>query len=171
MTDEVFWLAVGGLAQVGIVLTVPTSIWLYYRSEKGAREAARHEELLEKEQFQREERDKFYAQLDETYLRILQMIVVNPRLADASSARSRGERIQYDAFAFIMWNFIESIYDFCLNDEILRNTWHCVLECEGAAHAEWFNRGDSRKRFKAEFCDYIDGLATKAARAEEIAAA
>ncbi|HEX4738715.1 MAG TPA: hypothetical protein VH331_14250 [Allosphingosinicella sp.] len=152
------WIAVGSLAQIGIVLSVPTSIWLAYIGEKRARELAQQDDRRDKEQFQREERDKFYAQLDATYLKILNMIVANPKLADADLARSREEEIQYDAFAFIMWNFIESIYDFCLDDSTLKETWHCILECESAAHSAWFAREENRRKFKKKFCDYVDSI-------------
>ena len=85
---EVFWLAVAAFAQILIVFSIPTSIWLYRREEKRSQEAARQQERLVKEQFQKEERDKFYAQLDEMYLRILHMIVENPKLGKASIERS-----------------------------------------------------------------------------------
>lgn len=152
------WIAVGSIAQIGIVLSVPTSIWLAYVGEKRARELAKEDERRDKEQFQREERDKFYAQLDATYLKILHMVVANPRLLDFDRVRSREEEIQYDAFAFIMWNFIESIHDFCLDDPTLNETWHCILVCESRIHSAWFARAENRQKFKQKFCDYIDAL-------------
>jgi hypothetical protein len=156
--SEVFWLAAAAFAQILIVFSIPTSIWLYGREEKRSLDAAQEQERLAKEQFQKEERDKFYAQLDEMYLKILHMIVENPKLGTTSIERSEFERIQYDAFAFIMWNFIESIYDFCRQDEVLAKTWHCILECESSAHADWFKVPANRRKFKSEFCSYIDSL-------------
>lgn len=156
--DNSAWVAVGSIAQIGIVLSVPTSIWLAHVGEKRARELAKEDEARDKAQFLREEREKFYAQLDATYLKILHMIVVNPKLAEPDLAQSREEEIQYNAFAFIMWNFIESIHDFCLDDPALRETWYCILECESAAHSAWFDRKENRRKFKKTFCDYIDGI-------------
>jgi hypothetical protein len=156
--DSNVWTAIGSIAQIGLMLGVPASIWLAYAGERRGRELAMEEERRDKEQFQREERDKFYAQLDATYLKIQHMIVVNPKLADFDSTRSHHEEIQYNAFAFIMWNFIESIYDFCLDDETLKETWHCILECESEIHAIWFARTENRRKFKKRFRDYIANL-------------
>lgn len=153
---EVFWIAVGSIAQIGIVLSVPTSIWLYYRGEQRERTAKQHEETLLMEQFKREERDKFYAQLDQTYLNILKMLIDKPHLGAGERERTSDQIIEYDAFAFIMWNFIESIYDYCLDDPALAETWHCILQAEAAAHGAWFNRQENRRKFKQRFCAYID---------------
>ncbi|HEX5183480.1 MAG TPA: hypothetical protein VFW19_10050 [Allosphingosinicella sp.] len=156
--DSDVWIAIGSIAQIGLMLGVPASIWLAYAGERRARELAKAEERRDKERFQQEERDKFYAQLDATYLKILHMIVANPKLVDFESPRSHHEEIQYNAFAFIMWNFIESIYDFCLEDEKLKETWHCILECESEAHSVWFARAENQRKFKKKFRDYINSL-------------
>jgi hypothetical protein len=158
LKSELFWLAIAAIAQILIVFSIPTSIWLYWREERRSNEALQKQERSARKRFEREERDKFYVQLDEMYLRILQMVVQNPQVGRVSLKRTENEQVQYDAFAFIMWNFIESIYDFCIADETLRKTWHPIMEAESVAHAEWFSRPENRKRFKGEFCNYIDGL-------------
>jgi hypothetical protein len=154
--EEILWIAIGSIAQICIVLTVPTSILLYYLGERHQRRAKAREEQLLLEQFHQQERDKFYAQLDRTYLDVLKMVIDKPHLAHGERQRTENEKIEYNAFAFIMWNFIESIYDFCDKDPALAETWHCILETEAETHADWFNRSPNRRKFKDRFCNYID---------------
>ena len=158
-----FWNAVAAIAQVLIVFSIPTSIGIYWRQERHEKEKAQRQERLGREQFHRDERDKFYVQLDDMYQRILQMVVQNPKLRRASLNVTDDEKAQYDAFAFIVWNYIETIHDFCVEDEALGETWQCILESERESHAEWFRDPENRKRFKKPFQDYIDGLEARSA--------
>jgi hypothetical protein len=73
------------------------------------------------------------------------------------------QRARYDAFAFIVWNFIESIYDFTRNDDAdadktgdrLASTWECIINYEGARHFEWFLREENLHKFKRGFREHI----------------
>jgi hypothetical protein len=141
MTDEALWIAAGSIAQIVLTLGLILSLVIFRADRK---------------KFKKEERDKFYAQLDSTYMAILKMVVDNPRLGLTPAHRSPEEQAQYDAFAFIMWNFLESIYDFCLDDPSLKETWDCILVHESAAHAGWFDREENRRKFKRKFRVYID---------------
>jgi hypothetical protein len=117
------------------------------------------------QRFLEQEQDSFYAQLDSTYLQIQKLIIEHPHLGDPEKlledpAAPPQQLVQYDAFAFIVWNFIESIYDFTresgdVRSEMLSNTWACILEYEGTRHAVWFARPENQRKFKRSFRDYI----------------
>jgi hypothetical protein len=105
----------------------------------------------------REERDTFYATLDRTYFEIQKLIVEHPHLSQPNPAGKTPEQIiQYDAFAFILWNFIEAIYDYSKQEKLLAVTWGCVLRYEAGAHSAWFRNAENRKKFKPEFIRCID---------------
>ena len=117
-----------------------------------------------------QEQDQFYAQLDDTYLEIQKLIIDHPHLGDPSVLLKNSEATpehltQYDAFAFIVWNFIESIYDFThkghdspqgrRKTEMLTQSWQCIVDYEGARHAQWFARPENQQKFKKPFRDYV----------------
>ncbi len=117
-----------------------------------------------------QEQDQFYAQLDGTYLEIQKLIIDYPHLGDPAALLKNPEAnpeqlTQYDAFAFIVWNFIESIYDFTHKDDdspqrrrmndMLSQSWECIVDHEGARHAQWFVLAKNQKKFKKSFCDYV----------------
>jgi len=85
--------------------------------------------------FLHQEKDRFYAQLDATYVGIQKMTIERPHLANPAKERNVDEHVQHDAFAFIVWNFVESIYDYSCPDKpgeesggspSLWETWQCI---------------------------------------------
>ena len=140
------WTAIAALAQVGTLIAIPVSVWLYDLSRK------------REEQSRQDSWEQFYAILDEQYLEILKIIVEKPHLADQAQVRDPLQDTEYSAFAFIVWNFIESIFDYCEKDESLRESWHHILVLESKRHLDWFNCPQNRAAFKARFADYIDQL-------------
>ena len=148
-----------GLALFTLLLAVgvPVTIWM---SKKEREEQS----ILSLEQ----EQDGFYAQLDGIYLEIQKLIIEHPHLGNPEALLNRAEPVQvtqYDAFAFIVWNFIESIHDLTGKrgdsprehgkTEMLIETWQSIIDYEGARHAEWFLRAENRHKFKESFRDYI----------------
>lgn len=104
----------------------------------------------------RQERDLFYATLDRTYFDIQKAIIEYPHLAASFSVGKTFEQIvQYDAFAFLVWNFLESIFDYAEDDKVLRKTWHCILCYEAAQHGTWFLEQRNACKFKPEFTRFI----------------
>ena len=65
------------------------------------------------------------------------------------------KRHEYDVYAFMVWNFIETIYDKCQNDRTLKETWGCIIIEEGQRHREWFLRAENKPKFKDRFHRYI----------------
>ena len=106
----------------------------------------------------RDQRDTFYATLDQTYFEIQKLIIENPHLARVGHEGKTPEQIaQYDAFAFVTWNFVESIYDYAIlgNDDVLRNTWECILRYEARRHAAWFQEPRNHDKFEDGFREWI----------------
>jgi hypothetical protein len=96
----------------------------------------------------------FYAELDRFYAEILRTAIKAPHLrapakvADDASALGEDyqpfadsdpvKRAQYDAYAYMVWNFIETVHDRCEKDALLRETWRPVIRTEDALHRGWF---------------------------------
>ena len=101
-----------------------------------------------------------YAQLDTMYLGILQMGVDKPWLRRPKELPPEREA-EYSSYAYIVWNFLETVRDRCADDEILRSIWGPVIAHEAALHRDWFNsetlhyRDRPLPKFRVEFVDFI----------------
>jgi hypothetical protein len=105
----------------------------------------------------REKRDTFYATLDRMYFEILKTAVDHPHLCRPHPEGKTADQIcQYDAFAYMVWNFLESIFDYAEDDKVLRETWHSALCYEAKAHAVWFNKKENQIKFKDRFVAFIE---------------
>jgi len=85
----------------------------------------------------------------------LKVVVEKPYLHNAAATRSDEQKIEYDSYAFMVWNFLEAIFDRCQDDEQLRTTWHPVIDAEDRKHREWFDRSENEHKFKRVFREYI----------------
>lgn len=116
---------------------------------------------LELKRARRDERYVFYAQLDKTYFDIQKILIERPYLSNRPEiARTMEEELEYDAFAFLVWNFLESIYDYGEKDEFLMETWECIFKYEARLHFEWFLREENRQKFKDRFWRYVTTTAS-----------
>jgi hypothetical protein len=105
----------------------------------------------------REERDTFYATLDRTYFEIQKLQIDHPHLCRVSTDGKTEDQIaQYDAFAYLTWNFVESIFDYSGNDAVLRETWQCVMHYESRRHADWFAEERNLLKFKTRFREHME---------------
>jgi hypothetical protein len=101
--------------------------------------------------------DTYYAALDTMYFDLLKIAVERPYLMDPASLKDDGEKQkQYDAYAFMVWNFVETIFDRCGTDKQLCATWYPVVDTEAARHRQWFDRPANRGKFKQSFKDFIE---------------
>jgi hypothetical protein len=105
----------------------------------------------------REEENRFYAILDQTYHDLLDCIIDHPHLNEPDlTAKTPDQIVQYNAYAFRVWNFIEAIYDYGKNDEFIHDTWYCILRSEGVKHCDWFcSLPNPQEKFKDEFREYV----------------
>lgn len=109
----------------------------------------------------KEKHSSNYDIFDATYLDILKLGIENPQFRNPYYTKhylslELDERIKYETYAFICWNFCETLFD--KGDEELMKTWSVVIDNEHNLHATWFNNPDNHGKFKQEFKDYISGL-------------
>jgi hypothetical protein len=123
-----------GVAAIGIVVTLFYTLWSFTRSL----------------------RDGYYAELDRVYFELLKITLERPYLIDFPAAPDPSKQREYDAYAFMVWNFVETVFDRCQGHgkKHLRATWYPVVASENALHREWFNT--NRVRFKESFCQFIE---------------
>ncbi|HEX4633812.1 MAG TPA: hypothetical protein VH163_08275 [Gemmatimonadales bacterium] len=129
-------IVVGALGSLGIVLTLFYSIW----------------------SFRTTLRDSYYAELDRVYFDLLKIGLERPELLDFPLTRDPGTAREYDAYAFMVWNFVETIFDRCQgwSKRRLRETWYPIIAAENARHRAWFDIPENRLKFKAGFCRFVE---------------
>jgi len=97
-----------------------------------------------------------YTELDNMYLELLKMAIDKPYLRQPDSIyknpqfKTNRER-EYDIYARMIWNFLETIADRCDNDRHLEDTWHPVIQDEGSVHKQWIRqepKGFSKKFYR-----------------------
>lgn len=105
-------------------------------------------------------RSSHYSQLDGIYFALLKMAVDKPYLR-SQVPRSAGEAAEYDAYAFGVWNFIETLRDRCEADQALKDIWAPVIATEHALHGAWFYDQTvpywekEAPKFRLPFADFI----------------
>ena len=142
-----------------LAFSVPFSIWDATRKQEDATRSQQSANA----RFYAQEQMRFYAQLDAIYLDIQKLIIQHPFLARPGEPRTPDQEVQYQAFAFIVWNFIESVDDYGTEltghepASLLRNTWECIIRHEGVLHARWFQDPANEGKFKPAFRKKMTG--------------
>lgn len=98
-----------------------------------------------------------YTELDSMYFELLRIALDKPHLINPAAAATRSEeqRLEYDTYAFMVWNFLETIVDRCERDTRLCSTWYPVIDVENRMHRGWFDRPENKHRFKDAFHRFI----------------
>lgn len=99
-----------------------------------------------------------YGELDKGYFDLLNMAVERPFLRAPDSLSTDEQKQSYDIYAFMVWNFLETILDRLKDHAGLAETWLPVLEAEVTLHRAWFERPENRARFKASFWSQIQKM-------------
>jgi len=124
-------------------------------------------------------RFEHYAELDQMYLSLLTMAVERPELRQPDRKRRTIEQtVRYDTYAFMMWNFLETIRDRCVDDDRLKATWAPIIRSEGFLHGAWFGReagpdaNGNPPKFCLDFRNFVErmGLLEKEPDARQRAA-
>lgn len=97
-----------------------------------------------------------YGEMDKMYFEILKEALSKPHVVRKDITRNKEEEVEYSIYAFIVWNFLESIYDRCMLDATLQKTWFPIIEAERVIHLEWIQNPVNRTKFKDEFLDFIE---------------
>lgn len=108
--------------------------------------------------FTRALRDGYYAELDRVYFELLKLALERPYLLDPTALSDPSQQREYDAYAFMVWNFVETVFDRCRGwgKKTLRETWYPVIGAENALHRQWFDLPANRSKFKKDFCSFIE---------------
>jgi hypothetical protein len=69
---------------------------------------------------------------------------------------SDNELVRYETYAFLTFNFCETLYD--RGNENLLHTWQDVIFVEMHLHSNWLNHPDNQKKYKKEFLDFLANL-------------
>lgn len=110
--------------------------------------------------YYKSKRDTTYADLDGLYQDLLKLGIEHPEFLDPDNTSRYKEAFkipeglhQYETYAYIVWNIIETIYD--RKDDVLFETWKPVLVTENKLHRTWFEDPKNHDKFKQEFRDWI----------------
>ena len=103
-------------------------------------------------------RDAYYAELDRVYFELLKIGLERPELLSFPASPDPAKADQYGAYAFMVWNFVETIFDRCQgwSKRRLRETWYPIIAAENALHRAWFDLPENRRRFKQRFVRFIE---------------
>jgi hypothetical protein len=103
-------------------------------------------------------RQGYYAELDRVYFDLLRIGLERPYLRASLPPDDAARATEYETYAFMVWNFLETVVDRCesSSDRTLRETWYPIVASEGALYRTWFDVHENRRRFKARFSQFID---------------
>jgi len=124
------------LGSIGIVCTLFYSVW----------------------SFKTTLRDAYYAEIDRVYFELLKIGLERPELLSFPASPDPTKAREYGAYAFMVWNFVETIFDRCQgwSKRRLRETWYPIIASENALHRAWFEAPENRRRFKRRFVHFIE---------------
>lgn len=108
-------------------------------------------------EFRKQFRAETYSKLDAMYFNLQQLAMNDPRVAHPHRQTAEpGFSERYDVYAFMVWNFIETIYDLCDKKDDLPKTWALIVEREARLHRDWFCAASNFSSFKPEFRDWLN---------------
>jgi hypothetical protein len=124
------------LGSIGIVFTLFYSVWSFTTTL----------------------RDAYYAEIDRVYFELLKIGLEKPELLAYPASPDPANASQYAAYAFMVWNFVETIFDRTQgwSRRRLRETWYPIIASENALHRGWFEVPENRRRFKLRFVRFIE---------------
>jgi hypothetical protein len=96
-----------------------------------------------------------YNELDSMFKDLLQMAMDKPHLRIAGAERTGNEIHEYNTYAFMVWNFVETVYDRSRKSRHLRDTWYPVMKNEKLLHMAWLEKPENAANFKEEFINFM----------------
>ncbi|MEK7321599.1 MAG: hypothetical protein AABZ84_00795 [Pseudomonadota bacterium] len=96
-----------------------------------------------------------YTELDRMYFDLLKIALERPHVTNPNADRTEGQKLEYEIYAYMVWNFLETIYDRCERDKHLWDTWLPVLKAENGLHGHWLSEPQNQCKFKPVFCKFI----------------
>lgn len=105
--------------------------------------------------FRQSLRSAYYTELDSMYFDVLKVAQDKPYLYNPRAAYSGNKKAEYDIYAFMVYNFLETIYDRCGHNKHLCDTWYPVIFVEDRKHKKWFDDPGNKDKFKPKFREFI----------------
>jgi hypothetical protein len=96
-----------------------------------------------------------YTELDHMYCDLLKVALGKPYLTIPSTLTA-AQSTEYDIYAYMMWNFLETIHDRCIGVEELKATWYPVIDAENRLHRKWFDEERNKHKFKESFKKFVE---------------
>jgi hypothetical protein len=96
-------------------------------------------------------RSTHYVALDQAYADILKLAIAHPHLRQPDGVKTAEQRQQYDSYALMVFNLLETIYDHCRDDPLLRETWKPIVTAESHLHRSWFEETENHRFHKLAF--------------------
>ena len=107
-------------------------------------------------------KSNYYAELDRMYFDLISMRIGKAHFSgNPKDIRGQVQRQEYQEYGFLVWNFLETVYDRCIapaeqgkGHEDLECTWRPAFDHEMQTHRAWFEERH-HARFKEPFCRFI----------------
>jgi hypothetical protein len=117
-----------------------------------------------------------YGELDRMYMDLLRLAMEFPHLREMRARRTIEEQHQYDAYAYIVLNFVESVIDRCSNpqwriapsmfaafrrksiDRELSETWVSAINLELRLFRPWWEEVKDKDVFKPAFVAQVNQI-------------
>lgn len=96
-----------------------------------------------------------YGELDNMYFELLKIAMDKPHVAMLDTPRDAQQEAEYNIYAFMIWNFLEAIYDRSKDGQALCDTWYPIIDAEMQLHLAWFESPQNTPKFKDEFVEFI----------------
>ena len=130
---NLFWTAVSAIGQVAAIPALLFTAWSFYRGAQ----------------------IQHYDDIDSMYQALLSHLIDKPYLADPVLCTSDDKKLQYNVYAFMVWNFVETVFDRTNGDHFLFQTWIPAIKHEKVKHGGWLQIEENKVRFKKSFLDRI----------------
>ncbi len=151
------WTALGVMAGVISILVTGAAVALSVRALRRQLNAA------------------YYAEIDRLYFDLTSLLLTANGLAAKCQQRpSPTSDPQYDAYCLMVWNFIETVFDRCCDEqgrfeisgrswERIRKvklfaTWEATIRNDGSRHLAWFQADKNQHLFKPPFREWVKSL-------------
>ncbi len=105
--------------------------------------------------FTRQIHSEHYGEIDKIYFDLLKEAVTHPTYGQGMRAVDGVFEPAYEAYAFMVVNFVETILDRCAGRKALEETWQPIIELEINKHLDWLARPENQFKFKADFLKFL----------------
>lgn len=114
--------------------------------------------LVARSNFAKDIKKRNYVHLDNLYQNTLQLYLQHPEFQDAEKTRHfatafKDNALLYDAFAAIIHNFLESIFDVAVQGDEIDPQWAQIFDHHAKLHLQWLLA--KQRPFEREYYDFI----------------